>query len=361
MASTVNGGEGEFTLTLFDVTSNLTLDHVRSPGGGNVPVKFVDPTLSTVGRNGTIGITGELEHSVFALELLVDPLGTFSTTGVVDVIFAEIPRLDAIRDVKGVSNLAAVKVVNDGVTESARRKTSKSVFFLGGSSKSPRSVVSGSERLLVRVELRSITKTPAGTIDIVNVNVRDELLEFKEVSQASSSEVLHSNTTEIAVVLMDLVVELGIVERVPVGHLNVGSASIVVPVGNTITDHETLEVRLEDIGVVSVGFVVLIDLVGDVRHVDTGVRLTRNVKIVLLVLTEFLVPSKDGSQVIGGRKLISENALGLVGALRVTNTSRRFDVEHVSFLVPGVVVLMEVVITTLHNERTMLLSETEHG
>lgn len=325
MTSTVDGGEGEVTLTLFNVTSNLTLDHVWSPGGGDGPGELGDPLLSTVGRNGTIGITGEFEDSVLTLELLIDPLRTFSTTSVVDVGLAEIPWLDVIGNVEGRSDLSGVQVVNDGVTESARRQSLESVFGLDGSSESPRGVVSGGSGFLTgsaTVELRRITNTPAGTIDVVDVDIRDELLELKEVSQASSGKVSHGNTTKIAVVLVDLVVELGIVKRVPVGHLNVGSAGIILPVGDTITDHETLEVRLEDVGVVSVGFVVLIDLVGDVRNVDTGVRLTRNEKFVLLVLIEFLVEREDGLQVVGSRELISESALSLVIASRVTNTSR---------------------------------------
>lgn len=120
---------------------------------------------------------------------------------------------------------------------------------------------------------------------------------------------------------VNLVVKFSVIETVPVGHLDVSSFTIKVPVGNTVSDHVTLKVGLEDGIIISVVNVVLIDLIRDVRNVDTGIGLTRNIQLVLLVLSESLVPSQDSGQVIGGRVLISENTLISVVASRVTNTS----------------------------------------
>jgi hypothetical protein len=57
----------------------------------------------------------------------------------------------------------------------------------------------------------------------------------------------------------------------PKGHIDICVGGVVVPVGHTIANHETLEVGLED-GVVSrILGVVLVNKVSEIRHVDASV------------------------------------------------------------------------------------------
>jgi len=74
-----------------------------------------------VGRYSTIGVTRELNDSVLVDKLFVNPLGTFGTTSVVNTIEAKIPLLNIIGDVELGANFLRVQVLNDWVTESARR------------------------------------------------------------------------------------------------------------------------------------------------------------------------------------------------------------------------------------------------
>jgi len=71
-----------------------------------------------------------------------------------------------------------------------------------------------------------------------------------------------------------------------------------LPVGDTITNCKTYEVWLKYGIVAGVLGVVRIDSLGEVRHIDSGVRLTSNVEFVTLILGEFSVPLEDGGQVV---------------------------------------------------------------
>lgn len=82
--------------------------------------------------------------------------------------------------------------------------------------------------------------------------------------------------------------------------LDPGRVAVKVPVGNTVADCKTSKVWLEDSVIGSVGGVVRIDSLGEVRNVDSGVRLASDVKLVSLVLWELSVPSEDGGQVVVG-------------------------------------------------------------
>lgn len=84
----------------------------------------------------------------------------------------------------------------------------------------------------------------------------------------------------------------------PVSHFDVGWGTVVVVVGNSVTNSETLEIWLEDIGVISVGNIELINVVGEVGNVDSGIGLSRNPEIVGFELLELLEEGKYCSQVV---------------------------------------------------------------
>jgi hypothetical protein len=71
------------------------------------------------------------------------------------------------------------------------------------------------------------------------------------------------------------------------------------PVGAAISNHHTLEVHLVVGGVKLSTHVVLVDLPGQVWHVNSGIRFTRNEKLVVEVLWEFDIPGfKCGESVL---------------------------------------------------------------
>ena len=76
----------------------------------------------------------------------------------------------------------------------------------------------------------------------------------------------------------------------PIGHLKLRGRAIELPVGDSITDGEPLQVRLE--GVPALLLVVLDDVVGQIGYIDTSVGLSRDVQVVVLELRELLVPAE---------------------------------------------------------------------
>ena len=130
-------------------------------------------------------------------------------------------------------------------------------------------------------------------------------------------------------------------ERVPVGHINKSGCCVILPVSYAVSDSKTFKVRLERIFVISVILVVLDDVVGKVGHINSSIRLTRDIKFVLLEFREEFVPLEDGSEVVLTTCVIIEGTV--LGALtvRVTDSSGLLDVKNVSLSVPRVCVLVE--------------------
>ena len=145
----------------------------------------------------------------------------------------------------------------------------------------------------------------------------------------------------------------------PVGHVDESSISIVLPVGDTITDGETLKVWLEI--VLSSALVVLVNVVGKVGHVDASIGLTRDVKVVILELGELFVPLEDDIQVVLSTGMVIKGAVLDALAVGVTDASGLLDVKEVGLHVPGVHIRVEFVGTGCDLEGTVLLHETKHG
>jgi hypothetical protein len=147
------------------------------------------------------------------LKSLVDELRSLSTSLVLqaDLGGAKLPSLNLSRDVEGSSNIGTSIVINNRVTESARREQ----VSLRGVLRKERSVVSGGVLLVGsavgRVHLRVGLGTVADSEDIIDVNISDKLVEVAEEGLAFSGCV-HGHTTVIAVVGDHFVVHVGIVK-----------------------------------------------------------------------------------------------------------------------------------------------------
>lgn len=104
--------------------------------------------------------------------------------------------------------------------------------------------------------------------------------------------------TKIALFSFKLFHKLFTVERVPVTHFNPCGVTVVLPVGNTVTNCETLKVRLENSRILGISDVVLVDVVSKVRYVDAGVRFTTQVEVIYAELGELGEESEDSGQVV---------------------------------------------------------------
>jgi len=99
-------------------------------------------------------------------------------------------------------------------------------------------------------------------------------------------------------------------------------------------------------------------------NVDSSVRLSRNIKIVLLELWIFFVPGRNGSEVVSSDGVIVVAAvLWIINrvTVRVTNTSWLFNVEHIGKLIPGMLIFIESRVKVRLKEWTVLLSPCKHG
>ena len=84
----------------------------------------------------------------------------------------------------------------------------------------------------------------------------------------------------------------------PVAHFDPRVLRIEEKVSNTVADSKALQVGFENGCIARIGSVVLVDLVCEVGHVDSGVRLAGDIEIIGLKLGELLVPGQDSGQVV---------------------------------------------------------------
>jgi hypothetical protein len=270
VAGSVHSRESEVTIVGFEVATDLGVNEVGSPGFGDVPSEGSDPVLGTNSGHGTISVSGVVEHSVLALESFIDPLGALSASMVLnaDFVGAEGPSLNILRNVHGLSNIITTEVVQNGVSESAWGKTIGVVGSEEGSVISSRvSILLGGVSL---VHLGVGFGTVANSEYIVHVHLSGKGIELLQKGGALVGD-HHRHATEVAIVGDDLIAEILTVKGVPVAHFNVGGRAIIIIVGHTVSNHESLEVGLEDIGLLSMFRVVLVHVVGQVGHVDSGI------------------------------------------------------------------------------------------
>ena len=124
----------------------------------------------------------------------------------------------------------------------------------------------------------------------------------------------------------------------PVVHVDLGWCRVIFPVGDTISDHHAFEVGLEDCRVAHVRLVPGVNSIDQIRNIDAGIGLARDVQLMLLELREQFEPANDGLDVIVRNVVVIENALicNIRITVRVADASWLLDVQHVCLSVPAV-------------------------
>jgi len=266
-------------------------------------------------------------------------LGAIDVVSVVDIC-AEIPLRSTGVNVQLSSDSVVIEVGNDGSSVDARRDLLQSLAVLSVV-EGPRSVVSSSVELIESLELavqlaesdgggglvhlHDIRGGPALAEHIVAIDLSSQLPKSSEDIIASlvqrSGRVSEALVGEVAA--LDLIVEVVIVETVPVGHLNEGGESIVFPVGHSVSNHEALKVRHPALSLVVSD--VVVDLLNNLRHVDASVRLSRDVEFIVHEIRELYLEQVEHSlEVIGGGVVVVPLALSPVRAEREAHVGRTF-------------------------------------
>ena len=111
VSSSVNGCESQIAIVSLEVAGHLVVNDVWSPVLSGLPSQGWDPFLRANCWDCTIDVSWVEEHSVFALEFLVDPLWTLLLDHVMNVSGAELPCLDVSWDVQVWSDFPLVQVL----------------------------------------------------------------------------------------------------------------------------------------------------------------------------------------------------------------------------------------------------------
>lgn len=109
---------------------------------------------------------------------------------------------------------------------------------------------------------------------------------------------------------------------------------IKVPVGGTIANHHTLEVDVVSFSGLLNIFVVVVDLPGHVRNVNSSVTLTRDENLMVLEFWELREPVQKGINSILGLNGVVGSFIGFGSGNGESNTGWGLDVEHVGVFVP---------------------------
>ena len=154
--------------------------------------------------------------------------------------------------------------------------------------------------------------TIANTVGVVGVYSVRLIHYINESSLASCGDtIIWMVSSIVAAELLYAVIEAILKENFVISKLDEGGGCVEGPIGDSISNHESLKVWLEDSVVSSVLGVVLIDVVRDQGNVNTSIRLTRDVEVMTLELWELLVPCKNGIQVVLGRSSVVESSVSL--------------------------------------------------
>jgi len=272
-------------------------------------------------------------------------------------------------DVEGVTDILTVHVVSDDIANldtvvghllqvlgklgvlSLRNTTSVGLLFTVHDRGSILSVVDGE------------ASGEVGSVEIVPVEVPGELVDLGPSGGADwgFGGRAHVHEISMAVVFFPLG-EQGLGNDAHTGNsLGKGRVDIVGPVGGTVSDHGALDIDVVELVVEFRLQVVLVDLPGEVGHVDSGVGLTRDEKLRLFELGELGVEILEGVHGVNRLNHVVGFPVLLGASSGEADTSGTLEPHNVSAGVPGEGVLVDTVGAVFNNTGTILLHEAEHG
>ena len=174
------------------------------------------------------------------------------------------------------------------------------------------------------------------------------------------SESLAGGTRGVATALsLNLVVGLGGVEGMSIGE---GEQVVHIVRGSDIRDTISRG-NTSELNVGLTGGVSFQDAISEGGDVDTGIRLSSNVELVLSILREVSKPLDEELEgIIGGTSIVSVEVVRGGVRVRETDSSRALKVEHVGNTSPAIRILDEsgiiARITSFPGERSVLIQET---
>ena len=333
-----------------------------------------------MGGYGTIGISREEEDLIIVLKHnLVDPERglKLETVFAANFITAHVPSLNIVRNVERAADIWSVDVVSEEGSEKGLRggidrhlsepsnvllegETGFICFFLtiNHNSLLTSHFINGSLHSL-GIEGDSRLRICLSE-KIIPIESLPEFLDLQP--EVLADGIIGAGCADIPEVVGALAVRVVLDQArrddVEVVHdIRERRGDINIPVSSTVSDDEPLQVVSLSLLVHAHQLVVLVDLPGEVRHIDSSITLTRDVQGVVEELGEATEEVLHGSEgILGLSHVVVDPVLG-VDTDGVADTGGALDVEDVSTLVPGLWVRLDVVFTIINDEGAVLLEE----
>lgn len=183
-------------------------------------------------------------------------------------MFGSVGSWNSLGDVQGLHYGWIVEVCDNWVSEGANWEILQ-FFFISIKlilHECPWGIIASGVR-----RARGLVLMPAITKDVIDVEVA--VPEFIELT----GDVFTGwgdwaeNAIENTSVARSIHIQIFVNKGVPVRHLEGAGRGIIVPIGNTISNHHTSKIGLEHLRVSSIDLVVMIQLIKQEWYIDTGV------------------------------------------------------------------------------------------
>jgi hypothetical protein len=379
VASSMNSGEVKTALVVDEVAGDLTIGVPWSPRSLNIEVKTFNPSAGALSGYGTVGISRVEKHLVVILkEYLIDPEGSLKLKTILGWYFwaAHWPALNAIRNVKGTSDISTVDVVREKISH--ERLLSLEHWHITN----PTDVFLESETCLISFDFISNLDSSLswecvnslwnrGWNSWLRIDLSEEIIPVESLPEIVDLTPESIADGAVWIRLLDIAeIEMTVVRSVVLQKAgrndvevfnNVGEWrwDVHVPVGSTVSNNETLQVVGLALLVNSDKLVMLMDLPSEVGDVDASVRLSRDIERVVEELRVSAIEVLNSSKSIARLSHIIVNAILWINTDWIADASRTFDIKHVCSYVPGIRIILDVVLTIVDNKGPMLLEKSE--
>jgi len=289
MADTFDSDEVQTTFELSDVAGDLvTVDFVLDlplrPGLEHLPIESVDPPLGSISRHHTIGVARVVHHLNVFLQHPVDPLRSLILLGVLPALDrAAVAPGDVRLNVQSRLDIGHVHVLlqSDWIVVGWLLLLPVDLVVLESSTEPGivlGSIVDTLERLMGRVAWNSAVHGQVVLVEVVGIESGRHVQSGVVVGSTGIGQLgwVH-RVVEVASGSSNLIVEILWNHVEAVERVSPRALGIVLPVGDSIANHEALQVVQHHTRVVLLDLLLkisLVELPRQVRHIDAAIRLS---------------------------------------------------------------------------------------
>ena len=276
------------TVIPFGVARHLPISEPGSPSLFGSPVEALNPIFGSFGGHCAISVSRVLQNAVFVFEDGVNPNGGLVGFVILDLGGAFGPRLNFLGDVERLAHILSVHVVRDVLAQKRSllvvRMFEPGGVFCGCVSPGVLLVFPSDKSHTKTVRILGRVQVVVGAVQVIPVELLGQRLNFEFRFDALGS-LRSSKATQFFVLLPQLRrydVKVGNSGRVGRCHSPFGLFECA-----TVSNHESLHVDGSEFTVEIRSQVVLVDLPGQPGYVNSSVRLSAHIQVVVCKFGEF--------------------------------------------------------------------------